>query len=170
MDSLAILAPFWETSWNHVGHLSRPKTAQEASKTLARRLQDASKTVQVDSKDALDRPRSPKTAQDASKPAPEASRLRFFAIFDRCLVVLGRHLGVIFGTFGGQVGPRSVQNASWKLIFVKNVKIHQILRPLIPERKLGPQDGLQNAPRSAQDGSKTVLESNLFGLEIRLKF
>ena len=92
------------------------------------------------------------------------------SIFDRFGVVLGRHLGVIFGTFGGQVGPRSVQNASWKLIFVKNVHVHQILRPLVRERKFGPQDGLQNAPRSAQDGSKTVLKSNFFDLENRLKF
>ena len=34
------------------------------------------------------------------------------SILDRFWVVLGRPLGVIFGTFGGQVGPSSVQNAS----------------------------------------------------------
>ncbi len=43
MDFLAILASFWRPSWSHVGHLSRPRTAQEASKSLPRRLQDASK-------------------------------------------------------------------------------------------------------------------------------
>ncbi len=92
------------------------------------------------------------------------------SIFGRFWVVLGCHLGVIFGTFGGQVGPSSVQNASRKLIHIKNVNFHQILRPLIPERKFGPQDGLQNAPRSVQDGSKRLLKSNFFALENRLKF
>ena len=35
---------------------------------------------------------------------------------------------------------------------------------------MGSQDGLQNAPRSAQDGSKRLLKSNFFALENRLKF
>ena len=43
-------------------------------------------------------------------------------------------------------------------------------RPRGPERKFGPQDGLQNAPRLAQDGSKRFLKSNLFALENLLKF
>ena len=34
------------------------------------------------------------------------------SFLDRFCVVLECHLGVIFGTFGGQVGPSSVQNAS----------------------------------------------------------
>jgi hypothetical protein len=34
------------------------------------------------------------------------------SIFGRFWVVLGCHLGVILGTFGGQDGPSSVQNAS----------------------------------------------------------
>ena len=50
------------------------------------------------------------------------------------------------------------------------MNVHEILRPLVPERKLGPQDGLQNGPRSAQDGSKRLLESNFFALENRVKF
>ena len=83
---------------------------------------------------------------------------------------MGRQVGAIFGTFGGQDRPRSVQNASWKLINMKNVNFHEILRPLIRERKLGRQDGLQNAPRSAQDGPKRVLERNFFALENRLNF
>ena len=92
------------------------------------------------------------------------------SFFGRFGAVLGVHLGVIFGTFGGQDRPRSVQNTSWKLIFIKNVNFHQTLRLLIPQRFLEPQDGSQNAPRSAQDGSKSLLESNFFGLENRLKF
>ena len=45
-----------------------------------------------------------------------------------------------------------------------------VLRNPIPERYFGSQDGLQNAPRSAQDGSKRLLKSNFFALENRLKF
>ena len=40
INVLSILAPFWEPTWGDVGHLFRPKTAQEASKTPPRRLQD----------------------------------------------------------------------------------------------------------------------------------
>ena len=36
----------------------------------------------------------------------------FTSVFGRFGIVLGRHLGVIFSTFGGQVGPSSVENAS----------------------------------------------------------
>ena len=92
------------------------------------------------------------------------------SILDRFGVVLGRHLGVIFGTFGLEDRPSWVQNASWKRINIKNVIFHQILRPLIPERKFAPQDGFQNASRSAPDGPKRLLESNFFVLEHRLKF
>ena len=92
------------------------------------------------------------------------------SIFGRFWVVLGRQVGVIFGTFGAQVRPSCVQNASWKLINIKNVNFHQILRLLIPERYFGPQDGLQNAPRSAQDGSKRLLKTIFFALENRLNF
>ena len=49
------------------------------------------------------------------------------------------------------------------------MNFHKIIRPLVPERKFGPQDDLQNAPRSAQDVPKRVLKSNFFALENRLK-
>ena len=94
----------------------------------------------------------------------------FASIFDRFGVVLGRQLGVIFRTFGGQDRPRSVQNASWKPINMKIVNFAPVLRFPLPERCCWPQDGLQNAPRSAQDGSKRLLKSNFFALENRLKF
>ena len=92
------------------------------------------------------------------------------SILDRFWVVLGRQVGVIFGTFGAQDAPSSVQNASWKLINIKNVNFAPVLRFPIPERFPGPQDGAQNAPRSAQDGSKRLLKSNFFALGNRLKF
>ena len=79
-------------------------------------------------------------------------------------------VGVIFGAFGGQDGPSSVQNASWKLIDIKNVNFHQTLCLPIPQRFLEPQDASLNAPRSAQDGSKRLLKSILFAFENRLKF
>ena len=79
IDFLLILAALWGPTWNHVGHLSRPKTVQEASKTLPRRLQDASKTVQDASKDALDRPRRPKTPPKTPRSPPGLD-------FSRCLI------------------------------------------------------------------------------------
>ena len=64
----------------------------------------------------------PKSPTQSAGPAQKCSPARLevdqnfdhflTSIFDRFGVVLGRHLGVIFGTFGGQVGPSSVQNAS----------------------------------------------------------
>ena len=50
------------------------------------------------------------------------------------------------------------------------MNFHQILRPLLRERKFRPQDGLQNGPRSAQDGPKRLLKTNFFALENRLEF
>ena len=92
------------------------------------------------------------------------------SIFGRFGVVLGRQVGVIFGPFGGQVGPSSVQKASWKRIIIKNVNFHETLRLPIPQRFLEPQDAAQNAPRSAQDSPERLLKSNFFALEHRLKF
>jgi hypothetical protein len=92
------------------------------------------------------------------------------SIFHRFGVVWGRQVGVIFGNFGDQVRPRSVQNASWKLINIKNVNFAPVLRFPIAERSWGAQGGVQNAPRSAQDGSKRLLKRNFFALENRLKF
>ena len=56
-------------TWTHVGHLAAqddPRGLQDASKTPPRR----SKTI----------PKTPQMAQDASKPAPEPSRLRFWCL------------------------------------------------------------------------------------------
>ena len=92
------------------------------------------------------------------------------SIFFRFWAVLGCHLGVIFGTFGVQVAPSSVLNAFRKLIFVKNVKTHETLRLPMSQGFAPPQDGFQNAPRSAQEGSKRLLKSNFFALENRLEF
>ena len=83
---------------------------------------------------------------------------------------LGAKLGSFLALLAGQDGPSSVQNASWKLIDIKNVNFHQTLCLPIPQRFLEPQDASQNAPRSAQDGSKRLLESIFFALENRLKF
>ena len=79
-------------------------------------------------------------------------------------------VGVVFGTFGAQVRPSCVQNASWKLINVKNVNFHETLRLPIPQRFLEPQDGAQNGPRSAQDGPKRLLKTICWPLKIVLKF
>ena len=92
------------------------------------------------------------------------------SIFDRFWVVLGHQVGVMFLPFGDQVGPSSVQNASCKLIFIRNVNVHEILCFPILLGHNGTQDGLPNGPRSAQDGSKRCLESNFFVVENQRKF
>ena len=70
--------------------MRRPKTAQEASKTPPRRLQNASKMVQDASKDALDRPRRPKTLPNLPRSLPDLDFGRFlidvWSIFDRILI------------------------------------------------------------------------------------
>ena len=77
-------------------------------------------------------------------------------MFGRFWVVLGRQDGVILGTFGGQDGPRQVQNASWKPINIQNVISHQtharvygsaILEPKMPPKML--QDRAKTAPRGS---------------------
>ena len=50
------------------------------------------------------------------------------------------------------------------------MNFHKILHPLLRERKFRPQDGLQNGPRSAQDGPKRLLKRNFFDVENRLNF
>ena len=66
-------------SWSHVGHLSRPRTTQDPSKTPPKRLQGGPRCLER-------RFGSPKTAEEASKPAPKPSRPRLWTIFDWCLV------------------------------------------------------------------------------------
>ena len=91
------------------------------------------------------------------------------SIFCRFGLVLGRQVGVIFGTFGAQVRPSCVQNSSWKLMNVKNVNFHETLRLSMFQRFLEPQDASQNASRSAQDSSKRLLKIIFFALENRIK-
>ena len=96
---------------------------------------------------------------------------RFLApIFGRFGAVLGPSWGVIFGLLGLKVRSRWPQEASRKPIFVKNADFAPILRFPIRKLLVGPQDGAQNGPRSAQDGSKTLLKSAFIALENRLGF
>ena len=141
-------------------------------------LQDADlETCRVVFKPPYNPPRRP--AHSAGS-AQEALKIRLVvdqnvdhfltSILRRFWVVLGPQVGVIFGTFGAQDAPSSVQNASWKPNNIKNVNFHETLRLPIPQRFLEPQDAFQNAPRSAQDSSKRLLKSIFFALENRLKF
>ena len=50
------------------------------------------------------------------------------------------------------------------------MNVHETLRLPIPQRFWEPQDASQNAPRSAQDGSKRLLKMIFFALENRLNF
>ena len=92
----------------------------------------------------------------------------------RFLVDFGSSWGAKLGSFSALLAPKFGQVASktrlGSLSTSKNVNFHQTLRLPMFQRFLEPQDGLQNAPRSAQDGSKRLLKSNFFALENRLKF
>ena len=63
-------------------------------------------------------------------------------------------------------GPKPV----WKACQLQKRDFSPNTRPRVRERKFQSQDGLQNAPRSAQDGSKRLLKTNFFAVENRLKF
>ena len=67
---------------------------------------------------------------------------------------------------GAKFDPKRVLNAyqHQKREFSPNTS------PRVRERKFQSQDGPQNGPRSAQDGSKRVLKTIFFALENRLNF
>ena len=67
---------------------------------------------------------------------------------------------------GAKFSPKRVLNAyqHQKREFSPNTS------PRVRERKFQSQDGPQNRPRSAQDGSKRLLKTTFFALEIRLNF
>ena len=75
IDFLSILAPFWEPSWSHVGHLFRAKTPQDAPRTATRRP----KTPPRQPKTPQDAPRHPQDAPKAPKTLP---RRRFWKDLD----------------------------------------------------------------------------------------
>ena len=78
------------------------------------------------------------------------------SIFDRFWVVLGRQVGVIFGTCGAQDAPSCVQNASWKLINIKNVIFHQTHARVYRSAYLAPKMASkmpQDRPKTAPRGS-----------------
>jgi len=77
-DFWSMLDPFWEPSWSHVGHLFRPKTAQEASKTA----QDAQPERE-------NSPRRLKTLPRHPKPRPDDD---FGTILKRCWKMFGRFM------------------------------------------------------------------------------
>ena len=78
----------------------------------------------------------------------------------------GAKLGSCWALLAAKIGPKRVLEACQypKRDFSPNT------RPRVPERHIEAQDGSQNAPRSAQDGSKRLLESIVFALENRLNF
>ena len=88
IDFCSVLDAKLVPCWPPFSAKDRPRGLQDTSKTPPRRFQDSPRCLQR-------RFGSPKTAQEASKPAPEPSRPRFWTIFDRCLV----HFWLIFGWF-----------------------------------------------------------------------
>ena len=79
IDFCSVLDAKLVPCWPPFSAQDRPRGLQDPSKTPPRRLQDGPRCLQR-------RFGSPKTAQDASKPAPEPSGPRLFMIFDRLLV------------------------------------------------------------------------------------
>ena len=90
MDFLSILAPFWEPSWSHVGHLFRAKTPQDAPRTATRRP----KTPPRHPKTPQDAPRHPQDAPKAPKTLP---RRRFWKDFGDILEDFGKIFGRLLG-------------------------------------------------------------------------
>ena len=88
-DFWSMLDPFWEPSWSHVGHLFRPKTAQEASKML----QDAS--------------RASKTSLRPS----QGTQNHAFSIFGRCWTRFESQVGTMLATFFSPRQPKDVQDS-----------------------------------------------------------
>ena len=91
-------------------------------------------------------------------------------IFDRFLVPLGLVLALF-------LAPKLVQNrlkiASRQLLkrlFFKNADFHADLRFPMLFHQNRPQDEAKIGLRSPQDGSKTVLKSFIFDIEICLRF
>ena len=91
-------------------------------------------------------------------------------IFDRFLVHLGLALAAFFAP---KLVPNRLKIVSRRLlrpICFKNVDFHADLRFPMFFHQNRPQDEAKIGLRSPQDGSKTVLKSNLFNAKIRLDF
>ena len=84
---------------SHLGAMLASFFGPKRPRRLPRRFQDASKTVQDASTNVQDGPRLPKIAQDASKPAPEPSRPRFWCLQAWILIVFLTKCWSIFGWF-----------------------------------------------------------------------
>ena len=100
IDFLAILAPFWEPSWSHVGHLFRAKTPPRRPKTPPGRPHDVPRRLQ-------DTPRRPKTPQDSPKTPPRRPKPPpdddFGTILGRVWKTFGRVLEGFFERFCRQI-------------------------------------------------------------------
>ena len=102
------------------GAQDAPKTHQEALKTPPRRPKRRPRHAKM--------PLGPLLA--ALGPLLDhlgAILERSWGLPGRFGVVLGCYLGVIFGTFGGQVGPSRVKLCFEKLILFKNAIVHEIM-------------------------------------------
>ena len=97
-DFFSILAPFWDPSWSHVGHLFRAKTPQDAPRTATRRP----KTPPKHPKTPQDAPRPSKTPPKRPKPPLDHD---FGMILQRFWKIFGRFLGDFLEEFPPQTTP-----------------------------------------------------------------
>ena len=76
IDFLAILAPFWEASGDHVGHQGAAKAPPRRSKALLGRVQDGPETP----KEGTNHPIRPKAPPGRFKILPGVDFWRFFCM------------------------------------------------------------------------------------------
>ena len=91
-------------------------------------------------------------------------------IFDRLWVCLGLVLAPFLAPKLAPNRPKIGARRLLRPFFFKNVDFHADLRFPMFFHQNRPQDEAKIAPRSPQDGSKTVLKSFIFDVEICLRF
>ena len=112
---------------------------------------------------------APRSPQDAPKIHPKIRTIfgiDFGPIWSRSGTPTWRHFRPFCRPRSAKFGPKRV----WKAGQHEKRDLPPNTRPRVRERKFQSQDGLQNAPRSAQDGSKKLLENNFLAFENRLIF
>ncbi len=91
-------------------------------------------------------------------------------IFDRFLIRFGSILGLFWAPKSVQNRPQIGPRRFLRAYFFKNADFHADLRFPMFFHQNRPQDEAEIGPRWPQDGTKTVLKSFFFDVEICLRF
>ena len=81
-------------------------------------------------------------------------------------MLLGSILGAQIVPTWAKLRPRRLSER----FFLNNMNVHETSAGVVFGAFPGPQESTQNDPRSAQDGPKPILKSDLFDVEFRLQF